>query len=112
MNSYPRKRSRDADEQGATIREKRRPPRKVNPANPVKKLTTGLLETYKAINQVIASSAPLGSALLAPHTTSISGGHFPHLLVQRESQRRWPLFRWAVCRVRVVSAAVVCERLY
>ena len=60
MNSYPRKRSRDADEQGATIREKRRPPRKVNPANPVKKLTTGLLETYKAINQVIASSAHAG----------------------------------------------------
>lgn len=52
MNSYPRKRSRDADEQGAAVREKRRQPRKVNPANPVKKLTTGLLETYKAINQL------------------------------------------------------------
>ena len=53
MNSIPRKRSRDADEQGgAAARERRKPPRKVNAVNPTRKLTTGLLETYKAINTV------------------------------------------------------------
>ena len=72
MNSYPRKRSRDADEQGAAVREKRRQPRKVNPANPVKKLTTGLLETYKAINQVSPQRIGLGEGVLHSRTSRLS----------------------------------------
>jgi hypothetical protein len=107
MNSYPRKRSRDADEQGATIREKRRPPRKVNPANPVKKLTTGLLETYKAINQVIASSAHAGFRTAGTTHDVYQRRTLSALLVQRESQRRWPLF--SVGRMSCQSGVSCCR---